>query len=405
MASDNSDSDDAFYGAMDGFVDSIKHSLSPELRALVGHRLLETESTNSAANALKVLYTFLNLSAKPCSPKVKVCVGNAILDNSDPVELFFGYLPDPQSHEIGYFEDGGRPIVEAYIHAHDVLKYLSLVQGRKMLKTQSRDTLLDKLFEIMDRADGPAGLNYAQWSEDLLRLVWEISRETDIRRTRTERTSSLIEYLCWVIRGRKDAVCTVPKPRATVDLPELRRSAYDDLSRLPHDAPLGNCAKCSAEGANIRCTCCWLGLNGDHGAGAVYCSVKCRKVDSGRHKVSRQEFRELYRLTTLFQIVFVQYLLSINYNGVYTVSADDEMVTVFMDGSAPEDLATEAIYKGFSPDLDLSLPKVEAALHAFGCCAIKDPARALLEYFFRCESNLSLCQDRKDLTDVKLQGS
>ncbi|KAG6355096.1 hypothetical protein INS49_004177 [Diaporthe citri] len=232
MASDDSDSDDSFYGAMDRLVESIRESLSPELLALVGRRLFEGQSTIRAdpADTLKVLSKFLKLSAKPCSKEVKMDVGNAILDKSDPVNLFFGCLPSPESHEMRHV-NGGQAIFDAYDHAHEVLEYFALVHGREKLKTQYKGTLLDKLFE---------------------------------------------------------------------------------------------------------------------------------------------EFGEISRLTVLFQIVFVQYLLSINYNGYYIVSADDGMVKVFMDCSAPEDLQNESIYKGVSPGLDLSLPKVEAALHAFGFDLAKD---------------------------------
>lgn len=402
MASDDLDSDEAFHGAMDDLVESIKEGMSPELRALFGRRF-EGQGNNSADAALKVVSKFVKLSAKPCSPDVKLCVGNAIIDKSDPVDLFFGCLPDPQTHEMVNVENGGRDIIHAYNHAHEVLKYFTLVHGRNNLKRRYKDILLNKLLKIMDRADEPVFLRYFLWSGDLLRLVWKIPRRINIRNKHTERTSSLIEYLRWVIRGRQDAFCTVQKPWANVDPAELRRSAYHDLSRLPYHALHGNCTKCSAEGADIRCPCCWLGLNGDHGAGAVYCSNMCREEDSGRHEVSRQEFRKFSRLAILFQLAFDQYHLSVNYNGKFAVSADDEMVQVFRDVSPPEDLKTESIYEGVSPDLDLSLPKVKAALHAFGCCAIEDPARALLEYFFRCELNLSLCQGQKAMTNVKLK--
>lgn len=394
MASDDSNSDDAFDGAMEGLVENIRDRLSPELRALIGRRL-EGQGNNAA---LKVLSKFLKLSANQCSPWVSICVGNAILDKSDPVDLFFSCLPDPKSHEMGYVENGGLAIINAYDHAHEVLKHFTLVQGRKMLKRKYKDTvpkatLLDKLFEILDQENGHTGWSYAQWSEDFLSLVWEIPREMDIRGSYNEKTASLIEYLRWEIRGRKDANCPVQKPWTTLDPAELRRSAYDDLSRLPRTALPGNCAKCSAEGADVRCTCCWLSLDGGHGAAAVYCSVECCEEDYKRHRMSRQEFEEISRRAKLFQIGFTQFLLSINHTGKYIVSADDGMVEVFMNGSAPEDLQTVSIYEGVSPDLDLSLPKVEAALHAFGCCFIKSQARELLEYFFRSELNPSLCQD------------
>ncbi|KAK7696796.1 hypothetical protein SLS64_014198 [Diaporthe eres] len=389
MASDNSDSDDAFYGATDLLVQSIRESLSPELREMVGRRLLEEQSTNPAdpIDTLKVLSKFLKLSAKPCSEDVKFDVGNAILDKSDPVNLFFGCLPSPESHEMCDGEDGGRAhLVDAYHHAYEVLKYFVLVQGENEVKIQYTDAVHNKLFEFLYPADGRAISSFTQWSADILRLVWEVPRGGDIRMLHTVQTQDLIEYLRWLIRGRKEVFCTVQKLWATVDQAELRARAYDDLSRLPDNTLLGNCANCSAEGAGLRCTCCCIDPKQDHGAGTAYCSHKCREADSKRHAVSRQETRELSRCTILFQIAFVQYLLSINYQVGYTVSAYDGMVKVFLGGSAPLDLTPESTYQGVSPDLNLSLPEVEAALHAFNCCAIKDPARSLLEYFFRSSS-------------------
>lgn len=380
------DSDSAFDKAMGRHQANIKESLSPELRELFGR----TEIADPAG-AVRVLHKFLKLSTQPCTEKVKIDVGNAILEDSDPVDLFFSYLPDPEGHEMRYTEHGDSAIFEPYSQAHEVLKHFAIVQGKKLLKAIYKDPILDRLLNILDRVDklqdmgDPDFMRSYQWSESLPSLVWQIRRCVETRKKHSPHTQSLIDYLLWEIQGRKDISCNVHKPWATIDPAETRRNADSDLSRLPHDALSGKCAKCSAEGAHVRCLCCWLWKNENRDTGTVYCSQTCLKEDLERNAISRQETIELLRLSTLFQITFTQFLLSANYEVSYTVCENEGMVKSYGSSAARSGLDPETTYEGVSPDLDLSLPEVQAALHVYECCAIKGPARALLEYFFRCE--------------------
>lgn len=379
------DSDSAFDEAMRRLHGNVKESLSPELRELFGRTVIA-----DPADSVRVLHKFLTLSTQPCTEEVKIDVGNAVLEDSDPVDLYFSYLPDPQGHEMRYTKDDFA-IIEAYNQAHEVLKHFAIVQGKKLLKLRYKDPILNRLLNISNRIDKLQDVGYHefarynQWSSDLLSLVWQIRRSVDIRKKHSAHTQSLIDYLLWEIRGRKDPSCNVHKPWATIDPAETRRNADSDLSRLPYDALSGNCAKCSAEGAHVRCLCCWLWMNEDCDTRTVYCSQTCLKEDLERHTISRQEMIGLLRLSILFQITFTQYLLSTNYEVSYTVSENEGVVKSYGSGTARLGLDPETTYEGVSPDLELSLPKVQAVLHAYGCCAIKYSARALLEYFFRCE--------------------
>lgn len=380
------DSDSAFDEAMSKLHENVKESLSPELRDL----FRRTDIANPAG-AVRVLHKFLSLSAQPCTEEVKIEVGNAILEDSNPVDLFFSCLPDPQGHEMRYTEYGDFAIIDAYNRAHDALKYFTITQGKTLLKLRYTTSILNQLLKILNRVDKLQGVSYPaferynQWSENLLSLVWKTRNAVDIRKTHSAHTQNLIDYLVWDIRGRKDSSCNVRKPWATIDPAETRRSADSDLSRLPQDASSGKCAKCHTEGAHVRFLGCWLWTNEDRATGTVYCSQKCLEEDMERHAVFLQESIKLFRLSTLFQITFTQYLLSTNYEVNYTVSEIEGMAQSYGSGTAPSGLIPETIYEGVSPDLDLSLPKVQAVLQAYSCCAIKDPARALLEYFFRCE--------------------
>lgn len=380
------DSDSAFDEAMGRLQANIKESLSPELRELFGRTDIA-----DPAEAVGVLHKFLKLSKQSCTEKVKIDVGNAILEDSDPVDLFFSYLPDPEGHEICYTEHGDFAIFEPYDRAREALKYFAIVQGKTPLKLRYKDPILNRLLKILDRVDKLTDVGHTgfmrsyEWPENLQSLVWQIRRAVDIRKKHSAHTQGLIDYLLWVIRGRKDASCNVHKPWATIDPAETSRSADSDLSRLPHDALSGKCARCSAEGADVRCLCCWLWMNENRDTGTVYCSQTCLKEDLERHAISRKETIELLRLSTLFQIAFTQFLLSANYEVSYTVCENEGMVKSYGRSAARSGLDPETTYEGVSPDLELSLPKVQAVLHVYECCAIKGPARALLEYFFRCE--------------------
>lgn len=388
------ESDDAFGNAMDGLRDSFRESLAPELRELIGRRLKEQRTqTADPAATLEMLSKFVKLSAHSCSVETKKYIGNAILDGSNPVDVFFGCLPDPTQHESVQAGNDRQDFVTTYRQAHEALETFGDIHGRKHLTRKYKDFLHKRLFKAAARANAFRSADpitrtyvYRAMFEDLLRLAWEIPRKLNTWNKYTDHTTGFIEYLHWTVQGRKDTFCTFRKPWSTIDPDQLRENARLGLSCLYEDTLPRKCASCSAQEARIQCLCCGPRTENSHGAMSLYCGEECRAKDWDRHDKSRQETVRLHRLALLFQVSFVQYLLSINHGNTYTVWYEEGIVKAIVSKSAPVDSSPEGAYEGVSPDLDLSQPGVETALHALQCCAIKGPAQALLERFFRCES-------------------
>lgn len=388
------ESDDAFDNAMDGFRDSFRESLTPELRELIGRRLGEqrTQTAHPAAT-LKMLSKFVKLSRHSCSAETKKHIGNAIIDRSNPVDIFFGCLPDPTQHESIQAENDGHRFLTTYCQAHEALETLGDIYGRKHLQRKYKDFLHQRIFEAMARVNAfrSTGVSITQLRicrvmlGDLFRLAWEIPRELNTWQRYNDHTRCFIEYLHWIVQGRKDAFCTFKKPWSTIDPDQLRETAHLSLSCLYEDTTPKKCASCSSQGARIPCVCCGSSMENSHGAMAVYCSEECRENDWDRHQISRQETVEFHRLALLFQVAFVQYLLSVNHSDNYTVWYEEGIVKAIVSESARVGSIPQDAYEGVSPDLDLSQPGVETALHALQCCAIKGPAQPLLERFFRRE--------------------
>lgn len=71
----------------------------------------------------------------------------------------------------------------------------------------------------------------------------------------TEHKSCFIEYLHWMVQGRKDAFCTFKKPWSTIDPDQLRKNDRLGLGRLYEAKVTKKCASCSILGAKPRCGC------------------------------------------------------------------------------------------------------------------------------------------------------
>lgn len=305
------------------------------------------------------------------------------------VNILFGCLPSPDAWENStHNSEGSSHLSMIYGGFKELLKYLFTVIGRKEMENFCDDQLLGDLFATVDWASasssqlGPP----PTWKDKLLRLAWE-TRDHAPNLKHKPPTVTLLEYLRWEVQGRKDISCPVDKPWEIVDLKTLRRSAQPDLSRLPRSRGSRKCANCAAPGASSRCRICQPKVDDGQSIGTFYCNQACRESDHTSHAVICRETRDLSRLARLFQTTFVQFLLSIHHGTAFIVSEQDGVVNSMLNDQplGGLDLNRKSQYVGVSPDLDLSLPKVETALHGFHCCDIKWKARALLEFFFSGE--------------------
>lgn len=295
------------------------------------------------------------------------------------VNILFACLPDPEAFERA--RQDARELIMVYNGFKEFIAYLSIAVGRVGMENICDDPLLRGLFSTVDRAVAPSvqkrPLNV--WKDELRHLAWD-TRVNAKASTHKPLTARLLEYLRWDIRGRKDEFCTVEKAWPPVDAEIQWRASQRDVTR-----PLSDlshiCANCSAPGAKLQCLSCQPKQNNSQAIGAVYCTQACRNADSAWHATTCQELRDLSRRALLFQITFVQYLLSVKCGTTFAVVEEDGVVKCFQHNLNHD----KTFYVGVSPDLDLSLPKVETALHGFHCCDIKVRAKVLLDFFFRRE--------------------
>lgn len=305
------------------------------------------------------------------------------------VNILFCCLPKPEAFERS-MEDGSE-LRRIYVGFKEFMDYLFAVIGRKELEDFCDDPLLGGLFTTVDRAGAASSARLAMWKDELRRLAWE-TRGCTQDSTYSPLTVRLLEYLCWDVKGRKDKSRCVQKLVKAVDLGTLRRTAQRDLSRLPEYGLIRNCASCSAPGAKFACDSCFPEEDESQAIGTAYCGSACFSADSTTHALICEETSSLSRRAQIFQITFVQYLISINFGTTFVVSEQDGVVHLSLSDAPASPSTIGSHYVGVSPGLDLSLPSVEAALHGFHCCDIKVKARALLEYFFGGECNLNYHQ-------------
>lgn len=299
------------------------------------------------------------------------------------VNILFACLPDPEALERS--KDDAKELRVVYNGFKEFIAYLSIAVGREAMQNICDDPLLGGLFSTVDRAVASSSLRRALnvWKDELHHIAWD-TRENAKASTHRPLTVRLLEYLRWEVRGRKEQLRPVENPWPAVDAKVQRRASQRDLAH-PLSEISQICANCSAPGAKVRCLSCQPEQNDSQALRAVYCTPACRNADSARHAAICHELRDLSRRAFLFQTTFEQYLLSVKYGTTFVVLEEDGVVKCFQhspDWLDPED---KTLYVGVSPDLDLSLPKVETALHGFHCCDIRARARVLLEFFFRGE--------------------
>lgn len=309
------------------------------------------------------------------------------------VNILFACLPDPDVFEDSKHRRNPMEMKMVYNGFKEFIEYLSTVIGRKGMENICDDPLLGGLFSTVDRAVASQTGPLHVWEDELRRLAWD-TRVNAQASTHKPLTIRILEYLRWEVRGRKDMFCTVKKPWNFLDPWRLRRLAQHNPS--PLSELRRRCAICWAERAHIQCSSCHPAQNDDQITGPVYCTRTCRLANAASHGALCEETRRLSRLALLFQIIFVQYLLCVTSGTKFVVSEDDGVFKCFLSKPPCLDVDEDEDYVGISPDLDLSLPKVDAALHGFRCCDIKAKAIALLEFFFRRrESQIQAYPGRK----------
>lgn len=349
--------------------------LGRKARERLGTEVLR-DRRNAIAKALERLSDYIaNTKGSDASIKSEEAA-STVLD-AGLVNILFCCLPKPEAFERSLL--GTNETREKYDGFQEFILYLFTVIGRKELEDFCDDPLLGGLFATADRA-AASSAPHAKWKDELRRLAWETRGRTQDS-TRSPLTVRILEYLCWDVQGRKDKFCNVQKPTVAVDLETLRRTAQQDLSRLPQNGLTRNCAYCSAPGAEIACDLCFPEEEGNQAIGTAYCGPACGGADVTTHALICEQTRNLSRRALIFQITFVQYLVSINFGTTFIVSEQDGVVHLSLSNAPARHPTTGSHYVGVSPDLDLSLPSVETALHGFHCCDIKTKTRALLEYF------------------------
>ncbi|KAG8162397.1 hypothetical protein KVR01_008162 [Diaporthe batatas] len=383
-------------------------SLSVELREPFLHYLDQrTNNFDHPARSYNVLMKLRRLSDHVCDSEVKKGVGKAILENKTPVNVFFDCLPSPEEFERELYdldENSDWPFKLACKHAFRSFRALIAAHGRTEMTQEFKDPVLDKLFLYVDRAarDGQTedhdlfsdfvtkelmligsstrriicsgcstehtiyqspltteAFTYAT-REDMENLgihcqneacpiyterVQEVSSTAIPQRNDSynERTCQLLGYLSWLSHGRRDSECTFTKPWDKDDRPaDLGATGVPnlDLGRLPvglvHTEELRSCP----------------------------------------------DTKSLYRRACIFSVVFNQYILTtFGITGtVHAVTLEDGIIVATMD--RPEHELPQCDYAGIASGLDLALPEVQGALHAYCCREMYCSARALFEYFF-----------------------
>lgn len=383
-SSSSSTSSYTFEKVMETFVEEVMELGRLKRGMVLGHKAREQLGTevlrdrrNAVAKALERLSDYISdIKGSDASIKSEEAA-SSVLD-AGLVNILFCCLPKPEAFERSL--QGMTETREIYDGFKEFILYLFTVIGRRELEDLCDDPLLGGLFATVDRA-AASSAPHAMWKDELRRLAWETRGRTQDS-TRSPLTVRILEYLCWDVKGRKDKFCNGQEPVVAVDLETLRRTAQQDLSCLPQYDLVRNCAYCSARGAEFGCDLCFPEEDEKQAIGTAYCNPACGSADMTTHAVICEETRSLSRRAQIFQITFVQYLISINFGTTFVVSEQDGVVHLSLSDATASHSTIGSHYVGVSPDLDLSLPSVETALHGFHCCDIKVKARALLEYFF-----------------------
>lgn len=330
---------DAFDAATKKLAEEAK-ALSPHQRSIFARHYLDEQpsSADDPASWLAALQTFVQMSGQICDEETEAAVSDEILNGLNAVDIFFSHAPTPEQNQGQWFKNGTAPVARAYERARNVLKCLDIVNDKSMAR---QDPFLGNLRRILsqshDLAQAPneAFMVYKVF-EDLVRIIIIAGNA----RGYNERTRAFVDYVNWVIRGRKDAECHVRRPWLDVEPAELREGALPGVSSL-------------------------FALPG---------------LDSS-DAFSRGEAKEVYRLAAIFQMAFTQYLLHKQHGYMYCVTEHDGIVKVIMNPPTVD----MSSYYGIAPDLDISRRSVQAALNTFACCEVNYAARLIVEYFFRCE--------------------
>lgn len=380
----------SFDNIMELFVEQVKHLGGLRSGAMYGRNFLMQHVSDSLSDAYKRTWKALkhlsSLIAERRGPPAAITseeISFSLLE-AGLVNILFACLPKPGDFEASRKDSEGlREFTVKYHGFKELVEYLSVAVGREAMRKICGDPLLNSLFSALDRAVASSirGLHLQVWQDELCRLAWE-TRGYPRNWSHKPPTVSLLYYLRWEVQGRKGKSYDFEKPWTPQDPERLRH--YQQVLALPLNRRSGKCGQCSAPGARLRCMSCQPELSDGQMIGAVYCNQACRDAHSARHAIICQETKNLSRVALLFQITFVQYLLSVNSGTTFVVSEEDGVVYSIMSKTQPSDqLDMGPDYVGVSPDLDLSQSNVDAALHGFHCCDIKGSARPLMEYFFR----------------------
>lgn len=373
--------------------------LPRRLRLMFLRYLLENPNGDvaSRAHAGENLGMLVILNAYSGTKKVKLHVARAILAGTHPVDVVFDCLPSPQQYEE-VNETGEEPdFISKYGHACEVLRCLTVVYGRDAIMDKYGNAVLEGLFRLLDRADRllSAPEIYDKFLasgmyEELLHSSATIRPGEDLEQRYPEfndHTRSLVNYLSFVARGRKDSECTVQKPWDIRDPEALRRTAAQDLSRLRFDGvPRQDPQILGTQDTSLH-KHCWPGPKGEQDKERRHFAQLCSETKPEQHAMAGQEAKRFYRLACLFGVAFDQFILSSThiYRSLDAVSTVEGIVEATVGGSVAIDPKSASLYAGIPADMDPSRPDVKAALYTFWCCAIKDSARSILEHFFRCE--------------------
>lgn len=364
--------------------------LSPELFEIFSDHLDQLNpDAATGAHVLDILEKFIELDTLRCVPKVKEDVANAILAGADPVNVFFSFLPSAERYEKGYMSSReAHDLITRHDRALAVFQSLTIVYERSAA-IRHGDEILQGLFGLLALARTYRGRPevYRHFLgdgivEELLLVALGITPGTYVLLRYpwyNQHTCTLLCYFTWVARGRKDSTCTIQKPWEIRGPAELRRAAAEDLSRLSINGLSSQGAAGLVAQATAQGMCFWHHTDEGQASstwhGVQVCSLLC------------QETRKFCRLARLFKIAFTKFILCNTgmKRTILTVSMTDGIVKYTVSLDTADGPSSTSPYAGIPVDLDVSLPHVEAALHAYWCCAIMDSAKSLLEFFFRCE--------------------
>lgn len=422
--------------------DMAEKHLTPELCEIFVQHLDDFRATGVAdpADPTNVLSKLWRLSEHQCPLEIKKSVATAVLKNQTPVDVFFDSLDDPEIFEKwSYGNDENTDVLFKLSckHAFQSLMALTIAHGREEMTETFKDPVLDRLFLFTDRADrDDQADDHKRFSrfvlEELISIGSSIRRiicagcSTEVtvyetpgtmgtkafmRATKAdmeklgiechneacpfytegtekeklpgtgnpqrcpaynEKTRRLLGYLSWLSHGRRDSEhCPVTKfwdtrdPRLPPGLIQEVRLKSGGLTPLP--PRVGNPL--------------------DHDLSRLPPGV----VHHYRLETC-PETKSLFRRARLFSIALKQFILASVGTSVPILAVKVEDGINKTTEGRPRYPLEECMYSGMHPDLDLSLPEVQAAVHAFCCYEMGRSAKALFEYFFL--GKLSPCNYR-----------